>query len=291
MAQRDQVPIVTASARPLTFPWVLTGLVVTAWLALWLWGVSPYAHYLGHHRTLVSLDGYMGLTLFLAGWTLMIIAMMLPTATTLLGAFTRVVRHRPGYGRLKAVVVVGFISAWLAVGCLFRVADLGVHGLVASIGWLEARPRFLGAATLGLAGVYQFTPLKYRCLTACRSPRGFIYRHWHGGRPNSEALRIGLAYGWSCVGCCWTLMLIMFALGLASLSWMLGLAAFMAVEKNTAMGQKLRIPLGIALVAAGIAIALIGAWQHPDHSHHGHSAGAPSTAAVDGDRAAWRSWM
>ncbi|MGH8573206.1 MAG: DUF2182 domain-containing protein [Gammaproteobacteria bacterium] len=253
---------------------MLAGLVVTAWLALWLWGVSPYAHYLGHHRALVSRDGYVALALFLAGWTLMIVAMMLPTATTLLGAFAKVVRHRPGRGRLTALVVVGFIGAWLVVGYLFRVADLGVHGLVASIGWLETRPSLLGAATLGLAGLYQFTPLKYRCLTACRSPRGFIYRHWRGGRPGSEALRIGLAYGWSCVGCCWALMLIMFALGLASLPWMLGLAAFMAVEKNTAVGRKLRAPLGIALVATGIAIALIGligTWPFSDHSHQDHS--------------------
>lgn len=246
MAQRNQLPAVVAGARPATFPWVLAGLVVTAWLALWLWGVSPYAHYLGHHRALVSRDGYVALALFLSGWTLMIIAMMLPTATTLLGVFARVVRHRSG--RLKALVVIGFIGAWLAVGYLFRVADLGVRGLLVSIRWLEARPSLLGAATLGLAGVYQFTPLKYRCLTACRSPRGFIYRHWRGRRPASEALRIGLAYGWSCVGCCWAIMLIMFALGLASLPWMLSLAAFMAVEKNTAVGRKLRIPLGIALV-------------------------------------------
>jgi predicted metal-binding membrane protein len=258
-----------AAGTPPAWPWLLAGLVGTAWLSLWLWGVSPYAHLLGHHRGAGSHDGYLAFALFLAGWTLMTVAMMLPTATTLVGGFARVVRRRPGHGWLIALVVAGFLVAWLAVGVVFRVADVGVHGLVTRAGWSEARPALLGAATLGLAGLYQFTPLEYRCLTACRAPRGFIYRHWHGRRPAREAWRIGLAYGASCVGCCWTLMLIMFVVGLASLPWMLGLAAVMAVEKNTAVGPRLRVPLGLALLAAGVALALTGAWPVHDHGHEG----------------------
>ena len=168
------------------------------------------------------------------------------------------VRDRPGRGRLQALVAVGFVASWLAVGYLFRAADAGVHQLVASIGWLQARPQLLGAATLVAAGLYQFTPLKYRCLVACRSPRSFVYRHWRGGRPAIDAVRIGLAYGWSCIGCCWALMLVMFALGLTSLLWMLGLGLVMAVEKNTTAGHKLAIPVGITLTAAGIIGLLNG---------------------------------
>lgn len=257
MAQHERTA--HTSTRPVAWPWVLACLVVMAWLALWFWGASPYAQYLGHHRTSLSSDGYVTLAFFLVGWTLMIVAMMLPTAVTLLRSFARVVRHRPGRGRLTVLIVVGFLGAWLAVGYIFRVADMWVHLVVANVEWLDAQTHLLGAATLGLAGVYQFTPLKYQCLTACRHPRGFIYRHWRGGRPASAALRIGLAYGWSCVGCCWTIMLIMFALGLSSMSWMLILAAGMAVEKNTAAGHKLRVPLGVVLLVTGSAIALLGA--------------------------------
>src|SRR5829696_3198718 len=118
--------------------WILAGLVVAAWLALWRWGASPYARYLGHGQPLSGPDGWTTLGLFLAGWTLMIVAMMLPTASRLLEAFATVVRQRPGRGRLQAAVAVGFVTAWLAVGYLLRAADLGVHRLVASIGWLQA---------------------------------------------------------------------------------------------------------------------------------------------------------
>jgi predicted metal-binding membrane protein len=167
-----------------------------------------------------------------------------------------VVRDRPDGGLLLALVVAGFVGAWLAVGYLFRVADVGVHGLVASTGWLAVRPRLLAAGALVLAGLYQFMPLKRRCLVACRSPRSFIYRHWRGTRAAGDAFRIGLAYGGSCVGCCWALMLMMFALGLASLAWMLGLGVLMAVEKNVPAGRKLTRPAGLALIAAGVAVAL-----------------------------------
>jgi predicted metal-binding membrane protein len=241
---------------------VLAGLVLTAWLALWLWGSSPSARYLGHSGQRPATDGWLELALFLAGWTLMVIAVMLPTATQLLRAFAGVVRNRPRRGLLEGLLVAGFLGAWLLVGYLFRVADLGLHGLVASVGWLQVHTRLLGAGALVLAGVYQLTPLKRRCLTACRSPRGFIYRGWQGRSAAGDAVRIGFAYGWSCVGCCWALMLVMFALGLGSLAWMLGVGALMAVEKGTAAGQRLSWPIGLALAATGIAVAL-NVWPPP----------------------------
>ena len=246
----------TATVAPAALAWILAGLIAAAWLALWRWGASPYARYLGHGQPLSGPDGWTTLVLFLTGWTLMIVAMMLPTATRLLGAFAAVVRRRPGRGRLQAAVVAGFLSAWLAVGYLFRAADLGVHGLVASVGWLQARPQLLAGTTLVGAGLYQVSPLRYRCLVACRSPRGFILRHWHGRHPAGDALRIGIAYGWSCVGCCWALMLVMFALGLSSLLWMLGLGVVMAVEKTARAGPRLAAPVAGLLIAAGIAVLL-----------------------------------
>jgi predicted metal-binding membrane protein len=245
-----------ARTDPATLAWIMGGLVVAAWLALWRWGASPYAHYLDHGQRPSDPDGWTTLALFLAGWTLMVVAMMLPTATALLQAFGAVVRRRPGRGWLQAAMTVGFVASWLLVGYLFRAADLGVHRLVASVGWLQARPQLLGGATLVLAGLYQLSPLKYRCLVACRSPRSFIYRHWQGRRPAGDALRIGMAYGWSCVGCCWALMLVMFALGLSSLLWMLGLGVVMAAEKTTRAGLRLAVPVGGLLVAAGIAVLL-----------------------------------
>jgi predicted metal-binding membrane protein len=237
---------------------VMGGLAATAWLAVWLWGASPYARYLGHEADAAGASKWTVLALFLAGWTLMIVAMMLPTATGLLRAFGRVVRARPDRARLQVLVALAFLAVWLMVGYLFRALDESLHALVAATGPLRDRPALLGAGCLILAGLYQFTPLKSRCLTACRSPRGFIYRYWGGGRPAVDALRIGLAYGRSCVGCCWMLMLILFALGTASLAWMLGLSALMALEKGSALGRRVAWPAGVALTALGLIIALSG---------------------------------
>jgi predicted metal-binding membrane protein len=249
---------VARRARPAAFAWVLAAVMAVAWLALWLWGASPYAHYLGHDDRSGDAGGWPVLPLFLTGWALMIAAMMLPTATGLLRTFAVVVRTRRERGLLQALVVVGFVTTWVGVGWVVRAVDVAVHDVVAAVGWLQARPRLLGAGALVLAGLYQFTPLKHRCLTACRTPRSFIYRYWGGGRPAGDALRIGLAYGRSCVGCCWALMLVMFALGTASLAWMLGLGALMAVEKTTAVGPRLVLSIGLSLIGLGLATAFAG---------------------------------
>jgi predicted metal-binding membrane protein len=238
-------------------PVALAAIVLCAWLGLWIWGASPYARYLGHGaQARTPPDEILAVALFLAGWALMITAMMLPTANDLLRVFGQVVRRRPDRRRLQLIVIAGFVGVWIAIGSAFQIADKGVHAAVDAISWLEARPQLIAAGALLAAGVFQFTPLKHRCLTACRSPRGFIYRHWHGGRPEADALRIGMAYGASCAGCCWALMALLFALGTASLVWMLAVGALMAAEKLSPLGQRLSRPAGAALVAAGVVVAI-----------------------------------
>ncbi len=107
--------------------------------------------------------------------------------------------------------------------------------------------------------LFQFSALKYRCLDACQSPFVFVAARWHGRAPRREALRLGAAHGAFCVGCCWALMLVTFVVGMGSLGWMLALAAAMAAEKNLPWGRRLRAPLGIGLMLAAAAIALVPA--------------------------------
>lgn len=145
---------------------------------------------------------------------------------------------------------------WLAVGYAFRACDLGVHALVDSVDGLAQRPQLIGGSVLVLAGLFQFSALKHRCLATCRSPSALVYRHWSEGRA-AEAWRIGVAYATSCVGCCWALMLVMFALGTVNLAWMLGLTAVMALEKSTPMGPGATRPLGLALIGFGLVRALV----------------------------------
>ena len=114
----------------------------------------------------------------------------------------------------------------------------------------------IGAATLLVAGFYQFTPLKYHCLDQCRSPMSFIIGHWRGRREGLQALRLGIDHGLFCLGCCWTLMLLMFAVGVGNLGWMLALGIIMAVEKNLPWGRRLSVPLGMVLLIWGLSVVL-----------------------------------
>jgi predicted metal-binding membrane protein len=129
--------------------------------------------------------------------------------------------------------------------------------VAANIGWLERHPWVVGAATLGAAGVYQFTPLKYKCLDKCRSPLSFITERWHGRNESRQSFVLGVHHGLFCVGCCWSLMILMFALGVGNLGWMLLLGVVMTVEKNMPWGRRLSAPLGLGLLfAGGLVVAL-----------------------------------
>src|SRR5439155_9756290 len=92
------------------------------------------------------------------------------------------------------------------------------------------------------------------CLDQCRSPYSFLVQHWQGRLPERDALRLGIHHGLFCLGCCWTLMLLMFAVGGANLGWMLGLGAVMAAERTTSWGRRLTRPLGALLIVGAGAI-------------------------------------
>jgi predicted metal-binding membrane protein len=107
---------------------------------------------------------------------------------------------------------------------------------------------------LALAGAYQFSSLKYHCLDKCRSPLLFETEHWHGTNERRDSLLLGLHHGAFCIGCCWALMLLIFAVGAGSIGWMLALAAVMAAEKNLSWGRYVSKPLGVGLLLWASAI-------------------------------------
>jgi len=239
------------------FTALLALLVGLAWLALWLWGASPYSRFLSHHH-LEHVRGGGLILVFLAGWLLMIIAMMLPTSMPLVTLFRGVVHRRPDRLRLVALLLAGYLSSWMFFGLLVYTGDAVVHVVVEHSAWSTAHAWLIAPVTLLLAGLYQFTPLKYHCLDKCRSPRAFILERWRGRNEPVQAFRIGVEHGLFCVGCCWPLMLLMFAVGVGSLGWMLALGAIMSIEKNVRWGRRLSTPLGLCLVTWGLFVALAG---------------------------------
>lgn len=234
----------------------MVALIVSAWLALWGWGISPYGRFL-NHQYLDQIQGSPVLLLtFVAGWVLMLVAMMLPTSLPLVLTFETMVRGRADHRRLVVLLLAGYLSVWTLFGVFVHAADAGVHASVAQSSWLQVHAWGIAAAILFLAGLYQFVPLKYVCVEKCRSPLMFILGYWRGRHDQGQAFRLGVFHGLFCVGCCWALMLVMFAVGVGSLGWMLALSAVMAVEKNVAAGRLLSAPLGLALVGCGLAVTL-----------------------------------
>jgi len=252
---------------------VLAGLVTLAWLTLWLWARSPYGRYLDHGdwtasgpaawlcRVVPAGSVVVPATLYALAWTLMILAMMLPTTLPLFQAFDRVVATRPDRLRLLAWLGVGYLSAWSAFGLLAHGLHAALLAGVARVPLLAWHGWLIGAATLAGAGAFQFSALKYRCLDRCRSPLSFVISHWHGPAPQRQAFMLGLRHGLFCVGCCWALMLLMFVVGAGSLGWMLVLAAAMAIEKNVSWGRRLSAPLGVALLAGAALLAATHLWD------------------------------
>ena len=231
------------------------GLIALMWLTLWLWGRSPYGRFLSHEELGEPVASYELLALlFVAGWTLMTVAMMLPTSLPLVALFHSFVRARPNHVRLTALLVVGYLSVWTLFGVLVHFGDARLHEAVERVPRLEANAWAIGAGTILLAGAYQLSPLKYHCLEKCRSPLSFVMQHWRGGRGEAESFRLGVHHGLYCLGCCWSLMLLMFAVGVGNLAWMLALGAVMAVEKNVPWGRRLSAPLGVLLLGWGAVL-------------------------------------
>ncbi len=230
-------------------------LALLCWAGLAALGASPYSRYLHHHSLgELRIPLVLAIAAFVGAWILMIGAMMLPTTYPVLALFSAVIERRPNRRALLAWCVTGFLGVWATFGLVAYVADLGVHAAVESAPWLDARPWLIAAAVLALAGAYQFTGLKYRCLDACRSPRLFLLRRWTGRRPSLDAVALGADAGWYCLGCCWSLMLVMFAVGAGSLPFMLALGTAMAIEKNVAWGRRISSPLGVALLLAAVVV-------------------------------------
>jgi predicted metal-binding membrane protein len=259
--------------RRLAFPPLIFALILLAWASLFLWEASPYGRYLNHGQwTAIGLAArfcaampagqiVLPALLYVGGWLLMSAAMMLPTALPLIAIFDRLIERRSDRALLLTLVVVGYLLVWAGFGVAAHLMDAALHGLAAANPWLISHAGLVGGGVLAIAGAFQFTALKYRCLDKCRTPFSFVHQHWRGQSAPREAFLLGAHHGVFCVGCCWAIMLLMFVVGTGSVGWMLMLGAVMAIEKNAAWGRSLSAPLGVGLLLWSGAIVANDMWR------------------------------
>lgn len=194
---------------------------------------------------------------FLGVWVTMMAAMMLPSVAPMVLLFARVSQQRSAQRRMFVPVWV-FVSGYLAVWTSFGLVAYGLYAVISAaesglLAWDRGGPWVAGGA-LVVAGGYQLTPLKSACLSHCRTPLHFMVHGWREGR--FGAVRMGVAHGSYCVGCCVGLMAALFVVGVMSVFWMAVVAAVVFVEKVIPYGERVSRVLAVALVGLGVWMAV-----------------------------------
>jgi predicted metal-binding membrane protein len=191
-----------------------------------------------------------GLGFWVTAWVVMMAAMMFPSVAPTVALYSRMTRQRSPLSPL--VFTAGYLAVWGGVGVFaFAIAAAGSRVAGDVLSW-DAGGRWVAAATLVLAAVYELTPLKDVCLGKCRSPLGFLLGSWRAGPLG--ALQMGAKNGAWCVGCCWALMASLFALGIMSLVWMAVVAALIAAEKTLPWRRVATYGTGALLLLLGVLL-------------------------------------
>jgi predicted metal-binding membrane protein len=240
---------------------VLLAVILAAWgLCAWaeLSGVAAQFH---HHALYESgRPFWMSALLVLGAWQVMTAAMMLPSSLGFIRMYAATAKNAPDFPAALSLFLVAYFGVWTSFAFVAFGGDMQLHRLVDAWPWLAAHSQIVLASTLGFAAIYQLTPLKDACLKACRHPGMYLARHYQRGAANG--LRIGFGHALFCLGCCWALMLVMFAAGVAHLAWMGVLGVVMLVEKGAPGGDRAVVPVGIALAMLAL-VALVAPHSIP----------------------------
>ncbi|TGQ72598.1 DUF2182 domain-containing protein [Mesorhizobium sp. M00.F.Ca.ET.186.01.1.1] len=190
-------------------------------------------------------------------WFLMAIATMLPSASPMIRTYCEIadtarIKGEPVVHPL--VLVAGYLSTWLAASAGFAALTLAIHAFAVSGQIVDPILGIAGAVALLVAGLYQFSGLKEACLKKCRNSFTILFSNW-SARPG-RIFRLGIAQGIWCLGCCWALMLVMFAVGVMNVFWMALIGLFTLIEKQTAGRLPTKVAGAILLVWAAALLVV-----------------------------------
>jgi predicted metal-binding membrane protein len=199
-------------------------------------------------------------------WAAMVLAMMLPSAGLMILTYAEIaeIAVRKGQKIVSPLLIAaGYTVIWLGFASVATLAQFVLtRAALLDTGMASASFLFSGAIFIA-AGVYQFSALKHACLKQCRQPFPFFFAHWQ--TTARGVFKLGLQQGLYCLGCCWAMMLVMFAVGVMNVIWMAALGIVMALEK-IAQGNRLTYVTGAALIPLGAAFVLAGFAAHwPPH--------------------------
>jgi predicted metal-binding membrane protein len=192
-------------------------------------------------------------------WLVMMLGMMLPSATPMILTFATINRNKRAVGQSfvpTSVFAAGYLAAWSGFSLAATVAQWALDRAALLSPGLAATSPVLGGALLILGGLYQFTPLKQICLRNCRSPLAFVLNNWRDGCAGS--LRMGLEHGGYCLGCCWVLMMLLFVVGVMNLLWVAATAVFVFAEKLLPGGIWIGRLGGAAMLGFGAFLLIRG---------------------------------
>jgi predicted metal-binding membrane protein len=203
-----------------------------------------------------------GVLLIALMWGAMTLAMMLPTAGPMILTYAEIADTAAKKGERivsPLVLAAGYLVMWLGYAVAATVAQVLFTRLaLMNTGMTSASVLFSGAIFIG-AGVYQFTPLKHACLNQCQWPFPFFFANWQ--TTAKGVFRLGVQQGLYCLGCCWAMMLVMFAVGVMNVVWMAGLGIVMTIEK-IGSGRRFSHAVGVVLIVAGLAFVIAAFAAH-----------------------------
>jgi len=232
----------------------VASVLVLVTLACWIWialmAYDMYGSMRGASAWMMTDDWDLAhLLLLWAMWAAMMTAMMLPTAAPLVLLYAGALRARGEHDATRRIYALasGYLVVWAAFSVGATVLQRMLASALALTPMMEPAQSILAAALLAIAGIYQLTPFKRACLRVCRSPLSYLVRHWRVGLRG--AMRLGVDHGIYCVGCCWALMLLLFAGGVMNLFVIVALMLWVLAEKLLPYGEQTARASGIVLLA------------------------------------------